>query len=126
LRANNSGCVTSASARAEGRRVQRPAASTGASNVAGTGTPGGSDDFGEIFVAEAPAPRRDPEMTGEAGDDGSDAPTAAEPEERKKQRPRLAALVPTEGVVVFAGGRGDAREKDFGREERIEYNRVRP
>lgn len=99
---------------------------TGASNVAGTGAPGGSDDFGEIFVAEAPAPRRDPDAADAAGDGNTDSPMAGEPEERKKQRPQLATLVPMAGVVVFAGGRGDAREKDFGREERIEYNRVRP
>lgn len=113
------------------------------------------DSFGEIFVAdnaaEQPVERRSetteesetaqqeatteklaeatpattPETTPEASKDSVEAvlPTLLDEEEKRKAK---TAPRPAETYLVFAGGRGDAKEQDFGRSEPVEYNRVRP
>jgi hypothetical protein len=49
-----------------------------------------------------------------------------EEEKRKAEAGAEAAQRPAESYLVFSGGRGDAKEQDFGRSEPVEYNRVRP
>lgn len=113
------------------------------------------DSFGEIFVAdmvaEQPVERQRetletadaaevadaaqddaknaaaPEMLAEAiNDPGESAlPGTQDEEEKRKAKPKPAQR-PVETYLVFAGGRGDAKEQDFGRSEPVEYNRVRP
>jgi hypothetical protein len=106
----------------------------------------GGDGFGEIFVAddaaEQPVERQRDSQTAareesgasdESAEPSSDA--ASEPasaavmvaeQDDEEQRKRKAAQRQAESYLVFAGGRGDARERDFGRSEPVEYNRVRP
>jgi filamentous hemagglutinin family protein len=123
------------------------------SSQAGNAT--GGDSFGEIFVAdnaaEQPVERRSetteesetaqqeatteklaeatpaasPESTPEASKDSTESalPTVQDEEEKRKAK---TAPRPAETYLVFAGGRGDAKEQDFGRSEPVEYNRVRP
>jgi filamentous hemagglutinin family protein len=108
--------------------------STTSAAVGGTANPGSGDSFGEIFVVDASIQERkadahdlaETEPAAPAGDnavEGGPEP-ATGPEKRKKLV--VAAVAPEAAILVFEGGRGEAREKDFGREERIEYNRVKP
>jgi hypothetical protein len=109
------------------------------------------DSFGEIFVAdiaaeqpverqrevteaeqeagqEAVTTEKLAEATPEANKDSttSTLPAATEEEDEGTKRTLKAAQRPAESYLVFAGGRGDAKERDFGRSEPVEYNRVRP
>jgi hypothetical protein len=114
----------------------------------------GGDSFGEIFVAdnaaEQPVERRREvveeaestetaqetavteklaEAAPEENKESADSTLLAaqdEEEKRKAEAGAEAAQRPAESYLVFSGGRGDAKEQDFGRSEPVEYNRVRP
>jgi hypothetical protein len=103
-------------------------------NVANTVAPetNSGDSFGEIFVAEVTVPTAGDEPIHFAG---------AEPETLTDATPdstNIAAKGPSFGlptletenfagpILVFSAGRGEARETDFGREDRLDSGRVRP
>jgi filamentous hemagglutinin family protein len=77
-------------------------------------------------LAEA-TPEAMPEATPETSKESAESPfpTMLDEEEKRKEK-AIAAPLPAETYLVFAGGRGDAKEQDFGRSEPVEYNRVRP
>lgn len=132
------------------------AGTPGAIGAGATTTPGGlatgADSFGEIFVADSAAeqPARSSEQTGtetaEAAEGGASAEEtqladsssaeergegaavlAAIEEDDEERRKRESGAAPLDAAyLAFAGGRGDAREKDFGRGDPVELNRVRP
>jgi hypothetical protein len=103
-------------------------------NVVSVDTPDGNsgDSFGEIFVAE---------VTVEKATDAPIQFAGAEPEtltDAATDSTSIMANGPSIGsptletqnfavpILVFSGGRGEARETDFGREDRLESGRVRP
>lgn len=51
---------------------------------------------------------------------------ALAPEEEDEEEAKLRFESPTGTYVVFEGGRGDAKQKDFGNEQPLESGRVRP
>jgi filamentous hemagglutinin family protein len=114
--------------------VSATGASPGMVNVANTVAPetNSGDSFGEIFVAEVTVPTAGDEPIHFAG---------AEPETLTDATPdstNIAAKGPSFGlptletenfagpILVFSAGRGEARETDFGREDRLDSGRVRP
>ncbi len=114
--------------------VSATGTSPGVVNVASAGAPesNSGDSFGEIFVAEVTVQTAvdeplqfagtEPETLTDAAPDSASI-TANAPSIGSPTLEMQNFAVP---ILVFSAGRGEARETDFGHEDRLDSGRVRP